>query len=166
KPQVLKDVMRLKAKIMGDGGAEEPADEAPAEESHVRPISKSAKAIAELTNQVRMLSIRQMAGESLQLDAPTMAALLALPDDAAVAVQIEALKRQRRPRYTAGPPRATGRAPGTPAAGPAGIPRLTAGADREAVRKFYRSEERRVGKERRAQWAACHDRDDAREQKT
>jgi len=132
-------VMKLKAKIMGDGGAEEPAaDEAPAEEAHVRPISKSAKAIAELTSAVRVLTIRQMAGESLQLDGPTMQALLALPDDAAVSLQIESLKRQRRPRYTAGPPRATGRAAGTPA-GPAPIPRLTAGADREAVRKFYRS---------------------------
>jgi len=137
KPQVLKDVMKLKAKIMGNG-EEAPAetDESPAEESEARPRGKQARLIDELVRNVRVLNIRQMAGESLQLDAPTMAALLALPDDAAVAVQLENIKRQRRPRYTAGAPRATGRTGGT-APAPVAIPRLTAGADRDAVRRFY-----------------------------
>ena len=139
KVQVLRDVMKLKAKILGNGEEEAPAEsdeEAPAEESHRRPLGRTARAIAELQASMRAITIRQMAGESLQLDAPTMAALLALPDDAAVAVQLENIKWQRRPRYTAGAPRATGRAAGQ-APAPAAIPRLTAGADRDAVRRFY-----------------------------
>src|SRR5262245_30925546 len=137
KPQVLKDVMKLKAKIMGGEEEEPPAEDVPAEEAHRRPLGKTQKQLADLTASVRALTIRQMAGESLTLAAPTMQALLALPDDAAVSAHLDSLRRQRRPRYSAGPPRAAGRAAGTPA-GPAPIPRLTAGADRDSVKKFYR----------------------------
>jgi hypothetical protein len=141
KVSVLKDVMKLKSKILGGPEEEAPAEEAPAEEAHRRPLGRQARALEELATAVRVLSIRQMAGESLPLDAPVMAVLLGLPDDAARAAYIDQLRRARRPRYTSGAPlsaaRTVGEAQGHAAAGARPIPRLSAGADREAVRKYY-----------------------------
>jgi hypothetical protein len=143
KVTILRDVMKLKSKILGGGEEEEaPAEEAPAEESHHRPLGKQARAIEQLTASVRALSIRQMAGESLPLDAACMATLLALPNDAAVEAYLEQLRRLRRRRYSSGPARAGGRAVTESTGGQAGtaapVPRLSAGADREAVKRFYR----------------------------
>jgi hypothetical protein len=144
KVSVLKDVMKLKSKILGGPEEEEAPAEGAAEESERRPapVGRQARLIEQLAQSVRALTIRQMAGESLPLDAPTMAVLLGLPDDAAVAAYLEQLRRSRRPRYSSGPPKSQGRAvgesQGRPGAAPAPIPRLTAGADREAVRKHYR----------------------------
>jgi len=140
KVQVLKDVMKLKSKVLGGGGEEEESsDETPAEESEKGQYvpgggARQARALDALTAQVRALTIRQMAGESLPIDAPTMQVLLGLPDDNAVAGYLEQLRRARRPRYSSGAPRAVGRDGAPP---PAPIPRLSAGADRESVRKFY-----------------------------
>jgi hypothetical protein len=147
KMSMWKDMNKLKSKWL-DGGEEEEeetAAEAPAEEAHRRPVGRQARLIEDLAKSVRALTIRQMAGESLQLDAPTMATLLGLPDDNAVSAYLDNLRRQRRPKYSTGPARSSGRSVVSEAAGgtglgraPAAIPRLTAGADREAVKKFYR----------------------------
>jgi hypothetical protein len=86
------------------------------------------------------------------VDEDLMKVLLALEDDAAVARHVEAVKKARAPRRAAaGPARSSGRQtvaaeehrragnPGT--AGNSGtpeVPRLTAGADREAVKRFWK----------------------------
>jgi hypothetical protein len=138
---VLKDIMKLKAKVLGgpEEEAEPPAEgEAPAEESHARPvIGRTARELQEIRSTLRALTIRQMAGESMPLDGDTMKVLLGLPDDAAVAGYLDSLRRARRPRYSAGAPRSAGRVVGEAQARPAAIPRLTAGADRDAVKRFY-----------------------------
>jgi hypothetical protein len=141
KVSVLKDVMKLKSKILGGPEEEAPAEEAPAEEAHRRPLGRQAREMADVKSMIRVLSIRQMAGESLPIDAPTMTVLLGLPSDEAVAAYLDQLRRARRQRYSSGAPRAAsrtvGEAQGHAASGAQPIPRLSAGADREAVRKYY-----------------------------
>ena len=142
---VLKDVMKLKSKVLGGGEEEKSPDgETPTEESHnmAQPImGKTGRRLDAIEKSLRAMTIRQLAGEALALDAQTMASLLALSDEA-IPAQIDALKRQRRPRYSSGPARSTGRSVATEShsgARPGAAPRLTAGADREQVKKFYRS---------------------------
>lgn len=143
---MLRDVMRLKARILGARSGEEelPAEEpqpagAAGEAQQVAPYGGTRKAIAEMQQQLRMLTIRQLAGE-LPIDAPTMQALLALPDEGALIVQLEAMRRARPRRYSAGPARSQPRAVGEAQSLPRPVPRLSAGATREDVLKFYRGE--------------------------
>src|SRR5262245_11708950 len=142
--QVLKDVMKLKSKVLGtdEAAPAEGGDGAPAEESERRPLplGRQARQIDEMAKQIRCLTIRQMAGESLPIDGATMAVLLGLPSDEAVGGYLEQLRRQKRPRFSSGPARSQGRPVGEAVGTPAPVvPRLTQGADRAAVEKYYRS---------------------------
>jgi hypothetical protein len=145
---ILKDVMKLKSKVLGGGEEEEaPAEEAPAAGESAtapapQPRTRLAGKVDELGRAIRALTIRQMAGESLPLDDEAMRVLLGLPNDAAVGAYLQQLRTARRPRYSAGPPRAGGRVAAEEQNGralPAPLPRLTAGADRDAVKRWYRS---------------------------
>jgi hypothetical protein len=155
--------MKVKTKWLSaedDGGSDEGAEggdagAAAAGESHDRPAPRPARKsrLAGLADTVRRLTIRQIASESqVPVDEDLMKVLLALEDDAAVARHVEAVKKARAPRRAAaGPARSSGRQtvaaeehrragnPGT--AGNSGtpeVPRLTAGADREAVKRFWK----------------------------
>src|SRR5262245_27090751 len=147
---VLRDVMKLKGKVLGTDEGTEAGVEVGAsatEESATAPAPAAPRGglavqVKELGRQLRVMSIRQLAAEQeLTTDAPALTVLLVLPSDAAVAAYLTQLRQQRRPRYSPGPARSQGRRVATEGLSsglPQPIPRLTAGADREAVKRHYR----------------------------
>jgi hypothetical protein len=151
----VKKLMKFKADLLG-GGEEEapaegeaPAEAAPAEEAHRRPAPVRTR-LDRIEDGQRRMAIRLMAGESLPVDEDLMQVLLA--SCRTTPLGPGTWRRSARP----GPP--GGRPPGRP--GPPGrrtvaaeeeqrgagnsgagnsgdVPMLTAGADPEAVRKYW-----------------------------
>lgn len=105
---VLKDVMKLKGKILGGGEEEAPAaDDAPAEtsESVETPSNKAIHAYGAgvpktgLRRELREVKVRQMIlAEGVQVEDSVIAGMVDMTDDALKSL-ITSLKKQQRPRY-------------------------------------------------------------------
>jgi len=155
-------LLKLKTKILSPP-AETPAEApaaAPAAAEAERKAAPEPPAVAEadgiaarlaaLEQSGRRAAIRQLAGEGMAIDDPLMADLLAQPDDAAVGRYLDRIRAGRPSRPSAGAVRSG--AQRTAAGAPVGEatdqrgkakepPRLTAGASREDVKRFWTSED-------------------------
>ena len=140
-----KELFKFKAKILGNGEEEAPAEdgaEAPPEgESANRPVLFGrGKFVTEMRAEMRYLKIALLAGEEFNRDPKVMQTLLSLKTDEEVADYLGTLRRARRPRFSSGPVRSSGRVTVAESGQrrPEPVPKLTAGADRETVKRFYR----------------------------